>query len=332
MSAGSSAGGGFEEFLKKFDTNGNGMLEEDELNNTPAKSLVESVFGVVGKKPKYPVAISDILKAIDGFPGRVRVRERTDNHGKSVDVDIEPDASNPAAKEFSLESGTYHLITDSMTSAAPGPTKAGDVTPVRLVNDHDKIIITKSGQDNSPPIIGKRDGNEFAASVDGPPGKTSLKGTLTADNELSGEFTAVAKDGQLFAKGTFRLIKITPAPEPILDSTSAKPAESQPNPMHAIPPRASLRPWPFRLESGTYTFTVEGSKRGGADSAKSEKSQVGATQVEVKNDNGKITIVKVRKKTIRSLANYRATSLPPAWTSRAATRNSKARSSPRTKC
>ena len=84
--------------------------------------------------------------------------------------------------------------------------------------------------DNNP-IIGKRDGIKFTASVDEPPDKTSLKGTLTGDNELSGELTTVAKDGQVvIAKGTFKLIKL-PAQikllESIGESTSVQPAQSQ---------------------------------------------------------------------------------------------------------
>lgn len=80
----------FEAFLKKFDVNGDGMLDADEIANTPAKFLVEGVLSQPGKPVKYPIAISEILKAIEQYSGRVRVRESGGSRGKHTDVELEP--------------------------------------------------------------------------------------------------------------------------------------------------------------------------------------------------------------------------------------------------
>ena len=85
----------FEEFFKKLDTNGNGMLEEDEIANSPAKFIVEEVYKELGRQLKYPVAISEVLKAMDDFPGTIRIRERGDGKGNVLDRDVELNVTGP---------------------------------------------------------------------------------------------------------------------------------------------------------------------------------------------------------------------------------------------
>jgi hypothetical protein len=84
----------FVEFFKSLDTNNNGMLEEDEVKNTPAKFIVEGVYKELGKQLKYPVAISEVLKAMDDFPGTIRIRERGDGKG-NVNRDVEMNVAVP---------------------------------------------------------------------------------------------------------------------------------------------------------------------------------------------------------------------------------------------
>jgi hypothetical protein len=192
------------------------MLEEDEVNNTAAKSLVKSVFNYVGKQPKYPIAISEILKGIDQFPGRLRVRESTDSRGKSVDVDVETETANPATKVFSLESGAYNLTLERTTEKASferttegvmssSETNESRVLQVDVKNEDGKITVSSSG--GGKLVVGELRNNEFSGSMNESSGPVRLKGKLTANNEVSGDVTGEAKDGQKAVKGTFKLVK-----------------------------------------------------------------------------------------------------------------------------
>ena len=53
-----------EEFLRKMDTNGNGMLDAEEVTSNQAKFMVQRVFSRLGKEPKYPIAISEIKQSL----------------------------------------------------------------------------------------------------------------------------------------------------------------------------------------------------------------------------------------------------------------------------
>ena len=54
-----------EDVLKSLDTNGNGMLEEDEVKNSPARQMIEGLLTRLGIEQKYPIAISEIVKAME---------------------------------------------------------------------------------------------------------------------------------------------------------------------------------------------------------------------------------------------------------------------------
>lgn len=56
-----------EDMLRRFDTNGNGFLEEDEVNNGPGRFMVERVFSQMGIQPKYPIAISELARSLESF-------------------------------------------------------------------------------------------------------------------------------------------------------------------------------------------------------------------------------------------------------------------------
>ena len=141
----------FEGFFKRFDVNGNGMLEEDEVKDTPAKSVLEAVYKQLGKEVKYPVAISDILKAFDGFQGRIRVRQRSGGEDGStdLDIDIEPisetDAGNHETKVFSLGNGNAYTLILSANTEGDHFAQDSRAFPVEVKNDNGKITISRFG-------------------------------------------------------------------------------------------------------------------------------------------------------------------------------------------
>ena len=54
-----------EEMLKRQDSNGDGMLDENELSNGPGRFMVERVFGQMGIQPTYPIAISSLKQTLE---------------------------------------------------------------------------------------------------------------------------------------------------------------------------------------------------------------------------------------------------------------------------
>ena len=56
-----------EDFLRKMDTNGNGMLDAEEVTSSQAKFMVQRVFSRLGKEPKYPIAISEIKQSLTTY-------------------------------------------------------------------------------------------------------------------------------------------------------------------------------------------------------------------------------------------------------------------------
>ena len=112
----------------------------------------------------------------------------------------------------SLESGTYDLTFEGIRPLVSVPYEAGkwqahERVSVDLKNDNGKITIEMSAHDNNP-IIGKIQGGAFTASVDEPRGTTTLKGTLTADNEVSGDVMREIKHQHVIMKGKFKLVKL----------------------------------------------------------------------------------------------------------------------------
>jgi hypothetical protein len=65
-----------EEMLKSLDTNGNGMLEEDEIKNSPSRLMIEGILMRLGIEAKYPIAISEIVKGMESLR-RAQRGERT---------------------------------------------------------------------------------------------------------------------------------------------------------------------------------------------------------------------------------------------------------------
>lgn len=56
-----------EEFLKRLDTNNNGMIEESEANEGPGKYIMGRVFERMGTKPRYPISVSEIKQVTETY-------------------------------------------------------------------------------------------------------------------------------------------------------------------------------------------------------------------------------------------------------------------------
>jgi hypothetical protein len=86
-------------FLRRVDTNGNGMIDEDELSGG-AKSIVEGILTRLGIELKYPIALSKIAAAPKG--GRHRgSRDDADADSSSQDESSSDDSSaTPPANGF----------------------------------------------------------------------------------------------------------------------------------------------------------------------------------------------------------------------------------------
>jgi hypothetical protein len=75
-------------FLRRVDTNGNGMIDEDEVTGG-AKTIVEGILTRLGVKLKYPIPLSNILPATGG--GRRGNGDDADSSSES-----KPSADTPA--------------------------------------------------------------------------------------------------------------------------------------------------------------------------------------------------------------------------------------------
>jgi hypothetical protein len=96
--------GVIEQFLKGYDSSGNGKLEEDEIP-VPVKFMVEGVYARLDKQLKYPLAISEVARDIEQFSDRVRAGEQDtqlrpvlDPEKKMIPVPQEPGVSAPTLR------------------------------------------------------------------------------------------------------------------------------------------------------------------------------------------------------------------------------------------
>lgn len=55
------------DFLKRADANGNGVIDPDEASDPQTKSMLDRIFGRMGKEPHFPMAISEILQGYEAY-------------------------------------------------------------------------------------------------------------------------------------------------------------------------------------------------------------------------------------------------------------------------
>jgi hypothetical protein len=122
-----------EDMLRRLDTNGNGMLEEDEVNNSPAKPMIERILSRMGIPAKYPIAISDIANAMqnmrqnrpnNGQPGGGR-GQRPPRNGQSGSMAANGPANAPSNNSPNSVSTTPNGPGGFGEAAAPQPASLG---------------------------------------------------------------------------------------------------------------------------------------------------------------------------------------------------------------
>ena len=136
-------GGGIEDTLKGFDTNGNSMIDADEVAANPiAKRVVEGIFSRMGKEPHYPVSISELVQGsqlagpgsrggssagagLTLLPGMGFGSPSTPSGGQSAATTGRPPFAGPAGGPAGPPSG--------MAASAQGSSalSASDATPTR---------------------------------------------------------------------------------------------------------------------------------------------------------------------------------------------------------
>lgn len=78
-----------ESFLKKMDTNGNGVIDAEEVAGDQ-KPFVERMFSKAGIAPKYPMPISQILQAMTGSSGSTTGTGSSNGWNKPSGGDTKP--------------------------------------------------------------------------------------------------------------------------------------------------------------------------------------------------------------------------------------------------
>jgi len=54
-----------EEMLRRLDTNGNGMLDQEEAASGPGRFMVERMFGQMGIQANYPIPLSELKQSLE---------------------------------------------------------------------------------------------------------------------------------------------------------------------------------------------------------------------------------------------------------------------------
>ncbi len=83
-----------EDFLKRLDTNHNGIIDPEEASDGGAKFMLDRIFSRMGKEPHYPMAISEILRQYEGY---LRTSGNTTSSGSPSPSASPPSGSSPAA-------------------------------------------------------------------------------------------------------------------------------------------------------------------------------------------------------------------------------------------
>jgi hypothetical protein len=121
-------------FLRRADTNGNGMIDEDEVTGG-AKTIVEGILTRLGVKLKYPIPLSNILPATgDGRRGNGDDAGSSSESKSSADTPATPSAQGfDKPKQSAPDVPGFGQPSDQQNSdngkAVPVSTPAAAVTP-----------------------------------------------------------------------------------------------------------------------------------------------------------------------------------------------------------
>ena len=68
----------YRDYMNKMDLNHNGIIDPEEAADPRAKALLEKMFGRIGIPPRYPIAVSELLR---GYENYYRTRGTTPSGG-----------------------------------------------------------------------------------------------------------------------------------------------------------------------------------------------------------------------------------------------------------
>jgi hypothetical protein len=144
-----------EDMLKSLDTNGNGMLEEDEVKSSPARQMIEGLLTRLGIEQKYPIAISEIVKAMENSR-RAQGREQSVPTAAAAMIRLEVvlgelpaaktggDAPTPSAEELRKQMEVLFRAELATLDNQPAFVQVGRREP-RITG----VIINNTGRTNS---------------------------------------------------------------------------------------------------------------------------------------------------------------------------------------
>ncbi len=157
-----------EEMLKRLDTNGDGMLDENELSSGPGRFMVDRIFGQLGIQPTYPIAIADLKQAMEkayqaGGPGGPQGgrggRGSQGGRGQRGPRNMPPgsavanspnSAGGPTAMGFGAPGDTAKPTAASAATASPGGADQIRALAEAIVKKYDKNGDSRLDKDEWP--------------------------------------------------------------------------------------------------------------------------------------------------------------------------------------
>jgi hypothetical protein len=160
-------------FLRRVDTNRNGMIDEDEISGA-AKTIVEGILTRLGVEMKYPVSLSKIVVA----SGKRHRQSRDDDDAESSSEDESPSDNSsptpsangfgtpkpslPAVQGFGQTTSERPTGGEAKSSAAstktPMATPATHSSPPKADQTHSEAAATADPPADSPKRTGPKSG------------------------------------------------------------------------------------------------------------------------------------------------------------------------------
>jgi hypothetical protein len=138
-------------FLRRVDTNRNGMIDDDEISGA-AKTIVEGILTRLGIEVKYPVSLSRIVVA----SGKRHPQSRDDDDAESSSEDESPtDNSGPApsANGFGTAKPSLPAVPGfgQATREPPNGSETKSAAPSTKASTATKSTRSSSAKANRPP-------------------------------------------------------------------------------------------------------------------------------------------------------------------------------------
>ena len=170
-----------EDFLKKLDANGNGMIDPDEASDAQAKNMLDRIVGRMGKEPHYPMAIREIMQ---GYEAYYRTRGNSSGSGSTSPAGLPPSGSPPAAGWTSPPGMGFGSPVTPVSGGSPSISSASKpvVPTVSSAAGANLTTVPPSGQ--AVPSPGSASSPTASSSADAKPTPRKPSRFLTARERL----------------------------------------------------------------------------------------------------------------------------------------------------